>query len=134
MINVGSNHSVTCDSFHDATAERYFTPTEMESSMETKIQQPVNAVEARALAEEAYIYGYPMVLLDVTRQVSTNYPRPGEDGAPINQFGNKRSFPDETFTTVVTPNADTLYSFAFLDLSREPMVLSVPEMGSRYYL
>ncbi|MGA8493437.1 MAG: DUF1254 domain-containing protein [Terriglobales bacterium] len=89
---------------------------------------------AHDLAVEAYIYGYPLVLMDATRQVGTNVPKAGENAAPINQFGQKRSFPDDTFTTVVSPNADTLYSFGFLDLAEEPMVLSVPEMGNRYYL
>ena len=90
--------------------------------------------QVRSIAIDAYIYGYPLVLMDMTRQVGTNVPRFGENAAPINQFGSKRSFPDATFTTVVSPNADTLYSFAFLDISKEPMVLTVPEMGNRYYL
>ncbi len=89
---------------------------------------------AHDLGIEAYIYGYPLVLMDATKQVGTNVPKAGENAAPINQFGQKRSFPDDTFTTVVSPNADTLYSFSFLDLAKEPMVLSVPEMGNRYYL
>jgi len=89
---------------------------------------------ARDIAIEAYIFGYPLVLMGVTCQLGTNVARAGENSAPLNQFGYKRSFPDDTFTTVVSPNADTLYSFAFLDLSKEPMVLSVPEMGNRYYL
>lgn len=90
--------------------------------------------QPREIAAEAYIYGYPLVLMDVTRQVATNVPRPTQDAAPLNQLGNKRSFPDANFTTVVSPNADTLYTFAYLDVSREPRVLSVPEMGKRYYL
>jgi hypothetical protein len=90
--------------------------------------------QTRDLAAAAYIYGYPLVIMDVTRRVMTNVPKAGESAAPINQFGQMRSFPDETMTKVVSPNADTLYSFAFLDLSKEPVVLSVPEMGRRYYL
>ena len=89
---------------------------------------------AHDIGVDAYIYGYPLVLMDATRRVGTNVPKAGENAAPINQFGQKRTFPDDTFTTVVSPNADTLYSFAFLDLAKESMVLSVPEMGSRYYL
>ncbi len=58
----------------------------------------------------------------------TNVPRPTGAGlAPVNQFGTMRSFPDDTFTDVVSPNADTLYSSAFLDLAKEPIVLSVPD-------
>jgi hypothetical protein len=86
------------------------------------------------LGVEAYIYGFPLVLMDVTKQVGTNVPKSGEKSAPLNQFGQMRSFPDDTFTTVVSPNADTLYSFGFLDLAKEPMVLSVPDMANRYYL
>jgi hypothetical protein len=54
--------------------------------------------------------------------------------APINQFGHIKAFPDATFTDVVSPNADTLYSSAWLDLAREPLVLSVPDTHGRYYL
>jgi hypothetical protein len=90
--------------------------------------------QARDLSCEAYIYGYPLVLMDATRQAVTNVAAPEETAAPMNQLSNMRSFPDETMTKVVSPNADTLYTFAFLDLSKEPMVLSVPEMGKRYYL
>ncbi len=82
---------------------------------------------------EAFIYGYPLVLMDVTRQVMTAVPNAGEK-APSNQFGHMRKFPDHTFTDVVSPNADTLYSTAWLDLKKEPVILSVPEMGNRYYL
>lgn len=88
-------------------------------------------IEARAS-----IYGFPLVLMDVTRAVSTSVPELDEEEqkAPINQFVHLREFPDASFTDVVSPNADTLYSMAFLDLRAEPMVLSVPEMGTRYYL
>src|SRR5262245_18972517 len=72
--------------------------------------------------------------MDITRQAFTNASKAGESAAPVNQLGHKRTFPDPTMTAVVSPNADTLYSFAFLELSREPMVLSVPDMDGRYYL
>lgn len=83
---------------------------------------------------EAYIFGYPLVLMDVTRRVSTNVPKPDENAAPLNRLANRRKFPDSTFSTVVSPNADTLYTFAFLELRDEPMLLSVPEMMGRYYI
>ena len=96
--------------------------------------QNLSEQQIRGIATEAYLFGYPLVMMDMTRQLGTNVPKSGQNAAPLNQFGNMRSFPDATFTTVVSPNADTLYSFAFLDVSQEPMVLSVPEMGNRYYL
>ena len=46
---------------------------------------------AQDIASEAYIFGYPLVLMDVTRQVSTNFPASCDDGAPINQLGQKRT-------------------------------------------
>jgi hypothetical protein len=90
--------------------------------------------QATETAIEAYIYGYPLVLMDVTRQVMTAVSQAGEPKAPVNQFLHLRRFPDPAFTDVVSPNADTLYSTAWLDLGREPMVLSVPEVEKRYYL
>ena len=56
------------------------------------------------------------------------------DSAPMDQFANIRAFPDATFTDVVSPNADTLYSIAWLDLTQGPIVLSVPDTHGRYYL
>ncbi len=91
-------------------------------------------IEAAKLAAEGYVYGYPLVLMDVSRQVMTDVPNPTTTAAPINQFNNSKEFPDATFTSVVSPNADTLYSFAWLDLSKEPLVLSLPDTGDRYYL
>jgi hypothetical protein len=87
-----------------------------------------------ALAKEAYVFGYPLVLMDVTRRVMTACPAPGQKCAPLNQFAHVREFPDPAFTDVVSPNADTLYSLAWLDLTKGPMVLSVPAMKNRYYL
>lgn len=83
--------------------------------------------EMKRLAQDVYVYAYPLVLMDVSKQVMTAK-------QPINRFLHSRSFPDHTFTDVVSPNADTLYSTAWLDLSQEPIVLSVPPMGKRYYL
>src|SRR5262247_1839471 len=72
--------------------------------------------EARSLAIEAYIYGYPLVTMEMTRRVTTNVERPEGAHAPMGQFANFREYPDASFQEVTTPNADTLYSVAFLDL------------------
>lgn len=83
---------------------------------------------------EAVAYGFPLVIMDATRKKIANVVTPGSFGAPINQFANVPEFPDASFKDVVRANVDTLYSSAWLDLSKEPMVLSVPDTHGRYYL
>jgi hypothetical protein len=90
--------------------------------------------EASKLGIEAYIYGYPLVTVEMTRRVATNVEKPDGLHAPMGQFANARKYPDATFKDVTAPNADTLYSSAFLDVSREPYVLSLPNVHGRYYL
>jgi len=97
-------------------------------------QQQVSSQEARQIAYDATVYGFPLVIMDLTRQVFTAVPTPTANGAPVNQFGNKRTFPDATFTNVVNPNADTLYSAAWVDTNKEPVILSLPDTHGRYYL
>lgn len=91
------------------------------------VEQPPSDQAMKTLSAEVFTYGYPLVLMDVTREVMTAR-------TPANSFGHKRAFPDSTFTDVVSPNADTLYSTAWVDLSKEPVILSVPDTGGRYYL
>lgn len=92
--------------------------------------------ELREIAVDAYLYAYPIVLMDVTRQVSTNCERAfgAKLNAPMNQFAHVPAFPDATFTDVVRPNADTLYSALWFDVTQEPLVIHVPDSGGRYYL
>jgi hypothetical protein len=98
----------------------------------TSVRSDFIRMLAREVGTEIYLFGYPLVLMDVTRSVFTN--RAGEGGAPINRLGHMRSFPDETSTSVVNPNADTLSSSGFLDLSDGPMVLALPDVGNRHHL
>jgi hypothetical protein len=91
--------------------------------------------EAQAIAVDAYVYLYPLVTMDVTRRQITNMaPGKGVLGGPMNMFVNVEAFPPADFKAVVRPNFDTLYSSAFLDLTREPVVVSVPDTNGRYYL
>jgi hypothetical protein len=86
-------------------------------------------------AVEAYIYGYPLVTMEMTRRVMTNVAAPEKGHAPMGRFANLRKYPSPSDQTVTAPNADTLYSLAWLDLSREAYVLSIPEAkGNRYFL
>jgi len=96
--------------------------------------QNVSPPEAQQIASDATVYGFPLVIMELTRQVFTAVPAPNANGAPVNQFGNKRTFPDATFVNVVNPNADTLYSSAWIDTGKEPVVLSLPDTQGRYYL
>jgi hypothetical protein len=84
--------------------------------------------EAREIVTDAYVYAYPLVLMDVFMRQGTNYPEPTGivTQAPYNQFSHARAFSPADFKAVVRPNVDTLYSSANLDLGPEPVVLSVP--------
>src|SRR5690349_3034666 len=82
---------------------------------------------AAGIAVDAYVYGYPLVTMDQTRRVTTNVAVAEEMRAPMGQFANMPSYPDASFHDVTAPNANTLYSSAWLDLSTEPYVLSIPD-------
>ncbi|MFO1419769.1 MAG: DUF1254 domain-containing protein [Candidatus Competibacteraceae bacterium] len=93
-----------------------------------------NALEAVPLGVEAYIYGYPLVTMEMTRRVMTNVEKPEGTHAPMGQFARLREYPSAAFRDVTAPNADTLYTIAWLDVSQEPWVLSLPDAQDRYYL
>jgi len=94
----------------------------------------IDEKEAARLGVEAYVYGYPLVTMEFTRRVMTNAAAPGDHHAPMGQFYKARVYPDAKFRDVTAPNADTLYSTAWLELSKEPYVLSLPDMGDRFFL
>lgn len=86
------------------------------------------------LGKQAYIYAYPLVLMGVTEEVMTNVSAVDESHTPVNQFANIYTFPAPEFKEVIRPNVDTLYSSAWLNLEKEPIVLSIPDSNNRYYL
>ena len=90
--------------------------------------------EARETAIEGYIFGYPLVTMEITRRVMTNVSVPEGTHAPMGQFVRMRKYPDATFKDVTAPNADTLYTTTWLDVSKEPWILSLPDMAGRYFL
>jgi hypothetical protein len=96
---------------------------------------PVTEEEAHAIGVDAYLYFYPIVTMDVTRKQLTNEePKPGGIGGPMNRFANVGAFPTADMRVVVRPNFDTLYSSGWLDLTKEPMIVSAPDTDGRYYL
>ena len=99
------------------------------------IAAPISEEEARSLGVDAYLYFYPLITMDVTRkQLINQEPTPGGIGGPMNFFANVGAFPAADMRVVVRPNFDTLYSSAWLDLTEEPVVVSVPDTDGRYYL
>jgi hypothetical protein len=95
----------------------------------------ITEAEAQAIGVDAYLYFYPLITMDVTRRQLTNMELgKSEIGGPANVFVNVQTFPTADMRAVVRPNFDTLYSSAWLDLAKEPMVISVPDTGGRYYL
>ena len=95
----------------------------------------ISDAEAHSIGVEAYLYFYPLVTMELTREQLTNVEPGKEPGrGPMNAFANVAEFPSADFKAVVRPNFDTLYSIAWLDLTKEPMIVSVPETGGRYYL
>src|SRR5580698_6281822 len=92
--------------------------------------------EAKKIAVDAYIYGYVFKTSAATEKafINTTAPNPETFQAPPNQFVNIPKYPAADYKGVTAPNADTLYSAAFIDASKEPIILSYPDMHGRYFL
>lgn len=86
------------------------------------------------VATDAYIYGYPLVTMEMTRRIMTNVVELKGTRGPMGHIIKLRQYPDASFKDVTAPNADTLYTTAWLDVGKEPYVLSVPDMKDRYFL
>ncbi|HTC07349.1 MAG TPA: DUF1254 domain-containing protein [Acetobacteraceae bacterium] len=89
--------------------------------------------QAHAIAVDAYVYLYPLITMDITRKQLTNTTE-GFGRGPMNAFSNVPAYPPASDKTVVRTNYDTLYSIAYLDMLKEPVVVSVPDTAGRYYL
>ena len=90
--------------------------------------------ETKAIAEEAYIYGLPLVMNYAVMYDFAVNRNSGQFKAPFNQIANEARVFTHEDTAVIVPNSDTPYSTVSLDLRAEPMVLSVPAVEKgRYY-
>lgn len=85
-------------------------------------------------AVDAYIYGYPLITFDMARKQQTNVERPDEQHAPMGQMIKMREYLPIDNHCCAAPNADTLYTLAWLDVSEEPWVMTIPEIKDRYYI
>ena len=95
----------------------------------------VSVAEAHDIGVDAYIYLYPLLTMDITRRQSTNSEVVVEAGrGPMNVFVNVPAYPPADFKGVVRSNFDTLYSIAWLDLTKDPLVVSAPDTSGRFYL
>jgi hypothetical protein len=83
--------------------------------------------DVRAIARDGYIYGYPLVLMTITKAIASY-------GRASGQFVHMQSAPTPAFRIVVAPNGDTRYSSTWVDVSAEPQVLHVPDAGGRYFV
>jgi hypothetical protein len=98
-------------------------------------ETPITEHEAHAIGVNAYLYFYSLISMDVTRKVFTNV-EPGKEygRGPMNTFQSMPAYPAASDKGVVRYNFDTLYSAAWLDMTKEPMIVSAPDTNGRYYL
>ncbi|WMD18881.1 DUF1254 domain-containing protein [Achromobacter seleniivolatilans] len=88
--------------------------------------------ELRDTAIDAYVYAYPMVLMELARRKATAVQSPLDGKAPVNQFGHKAAFPDPRAGDTPWPSADALYSSLWFDVSQAPLIVNLPDTGGRY--
>ena len=96
----------------------------------------VKEEEAYIYGMESWVYGYPMVMMEVTREVLTAAPAPNSEGtaAPINQLAKMPHYVSPDFKNVVRISLNSLWTTGWVDLEKEPIVLSVPDTHDRYYV
>ncbi len=109
-----------------------FIPVLFASTIKVK---EISEKEAYDIGLSAYLYFYPLVTMDITRQQMTNVESGKIPGfGPMNTFANISEYPTADMKVIVRPNFDTLYSSSWLDLTKGPVIVSVPDTNERYYL
>jgi len=99
-----------------------------------KAAAAAQAKQVQDVAEEAYIYGYPLVTMHYTQRVMTNVDAVGATRGPMGQFVRVREYPSSSYRDVTAPNADTLYTTIQLDVGPEPWIIEQPDMKGRFFL
>jgi hypothetical protein len=116
-----------------ATAKKSADKAEEKKPADKPDAGPATAVNVKAIAEEAFIYGFPMVMnYSVMNDYFINKDS-GQYKCPFNQVFNTARVYTPADTAVVTPNSDTPYSFICADLRSEPVVVSVPDIEEKRY-
>lgn len=125
----------SCGKQEEAQVEKAAADVKASAEAEAKkVADAAKELEAREIAIEGYIYAYPLVTMEITRRYMTNVEQPEGSKAPMGQLMRLRKYPAVDDHTVTAPNADTLYTTAWIDLAKEPWILSLPDMKDRYYL
>src|SRR6476620_11754821 len=93
----------------------------------------ITPAETKAIAEEGFIYGLPIVMNYAVQYEYSVDKNSGQYKAPFNQIKNEPRVFTYQDTAIVTPNSDTPYSMLWMDLRAEPMVLSVPAVDKKRY-
>src|SRR5262249_17580955 len=124
--------ATSCSKQEEAKVEK--SAEKVAAEVKAKAEAVAKELEAREIAVDAYIYAYPLVTMEITRRVMTNVDKPSGSKAPMGQFARLRSYPAVDDHSVTAPNADTLYTLSWLDVSKEPWIVSVPDMKDRFFL
>lgn len=113
---------------------RFILMTGLATAAAPGIASALTPDDAKSIAMDAYVYGYSLLTTEVTRVQMTSVDKVEGLRGPMGHFINVERYPPADYRGVSAPNADTLYSAAWLDLGDEPWVLSYPDMGDRYFL
>ena len=93
----------------------------------------VTPAQARAIAKEAYLWGFPMVESYKTLYAQAVDAAGPNYRAPMNQIGSSANVFTPKDTAIVTPNSDTPYSMIWMDLRAEPLVMTIPKIDKNRY-
>jgi hypothetical protein len=113
------------------------TDTSVADKVAAEARAAEDAVKSKMAEEtgiDAYVYAYPLVTMELTRRQLTNVAQPDAAHAPMGQFLKLRGYPAVDNHAVTAPNADTLYTIIWMDVSKEPWIVSSPDMKGRYFL
>src|SRR5215470_19948891 len=124
-----------CGKQADAPAQSARSEAKEKVAADAKaLEAAIKEKEAQEAAIDAYIYAYPLVTMEITRRAITNVEQPAGSKAPMGQLARLRNYPAVDDHSVTAPNADTLYTTGWVDVSKEPWVVSIPDMKDRYFL